>query len=72
MGTVYLARHAMLERPTALKTLRRDAMNEDNLARFEREVQLMSRLGHPNTVQVYDFGRTPDGIFYYVMELSPA
>ncbi len=68
MGTVYRARHAMLRRPTALKMLRPDAMNEENLARFEREVQLMSQLHHPNTVQVYDYGRTPEGVFYYVME----
>ncbi len=68
MGTVYRARHAMLRRPTALKMLRPDAMSEENLARFEREVQLMSQLHHPNTVQVYDYGRTPDGVFYYVME----
>ncbi|MDJ0851851.1 MAG: serine/threonine protein kinase [Myxococcota bacterium] len=68
MGAVYRARHAMLRRPTALKMLRPDAMNEENLVRFEREVQLMSQLHHPNTVQIYDYGRTPEGVFYYVME----
>ncbi len=68
MGTVYRASHAMLRRPTALKMLRPDAMNEESLARFEREVQLMSQLHHPNTVQIYDYGRTPEGVFYYVME----
>ncbi len=68
VGSVYLAEHAMLQRPTALKLLRPDAMTAENLKRFEREVQLMSRLRHPNTVQVYDYGRTPEGVFYYVME----
>ena len=68
VGAVYLARHALLRRPTALKMLRPEAMSPDNLERFEREVQLMSRLRHPNTVQVYDYGRTPEGLFYYAME----
>jgi len=68
MGTVYLARHALLQRPTALKLLRPEKAGETAVVRFEREVQQTSRLAHPNTVQIFDFGRTPDGIFYYVME----
>ena len=68
VGSVYLAEHALLQRPTAIKMLRPDAVSGENLKRFEREVQLMSRLRHPNTVQVYDYGRTPEGVFYYVME----
>ncbi|HEY2838048.1 MAG TPA: serine/threonine protein kinase [Pirellulales bacterium] len=68
MGMVYRAHHAMLHRPTAVKLLSVEKTNTQSLARFEREVQLTSRLNHPNTIAIYDYGHTPEGIFYYAME----
>src|SRR5262249_41279547 len=69
MGEVYLAEHRLLKRPCALKLIRPvDATDPRALARFEREVRLTAMLAHPNTVQVYDYGRAEDGPYYYVME----
>jgi serine/threonine-protein kinase len=69
MGVVYCASHAMMRRPTAIKLLQPEKAGEDILQRFELEVQQTARLTHPNTIRIYDFGRTPDSVFYYAMEL---
>ncbi len=68
MGKVYRARHALLARDTAVKLLKPEAVSEQTVQRFEQEVQNTAQLRHPNTVEIYDFGRTADGIFYYAME----
>lgn len=68
MSTVYLARHALLKRPTAVKLLKLHRATDELVARFEREVRIASRLTHRNTIEIFDFGRAPDGTPYYAME----
>lgn len=69
MGEVHLAEHQLLKRPCALKLIKEVAGAEPlALARFEREVQAAARLQHPNSIEIYDYGQTDDGTFYYVME----
>lgn len=70
MGDVYHGEHRMLRRPVAIKLISAEqAGSPDALARFEREAQATAQLTHPNTVQLFDYGRSDDGTFYCVMEL---
>jgi hypothetical protein len=76
MGEVWRARHGSLARPAAVKVIRPEILGARSagdtakiLARFEREAQSTASLRSPNTVALYDFGRTTDGTIYYVMEL---
>jgi serine/threonine-protein kinase len=72
MGAVYLAEQRMLERRCAIKLIRPEQAGDPQvLARFEREVRMTARLSHWNTVEIFDYGRTDDGAFYYVMEYLP-
>ena len=68
-GEVYLAEHRLLKRPCALKVIRPERAGDPrSLARFEHEVRATALLSDPNTVDVYDYGRTADGTCFYVME----
>lgn len=81
MGEVWRARHAFLARPAALKLIRAKALVGGNSAedaqerarilitRFEREAQATAKLTSPHTVQIHDFGRLDNDVFFYVMEL---
>ncbi len=70
MGEVYRAKHALLRRPSAVKVMRTENMlNPKEQERFQKEVQMTSQLSHPNTIAIFDYGRTPEGMFYYAMEL---
>lgn len=72
MGEVYLAEHVLLKRPCVLKLIRPERLGDPRtLARFEREVRTTAQLSHWNTVEIFDYGVTGDGVFYYVMEYLP-
>ena len=75
MGEVWVARHRMLARPAAMKLIRPDLLGTDwksrdrAIARFRREAKATAALGSTHTVDIYDFGLTEEGAFFYVMEL---
>jgi len=66
MAEVFLGHHAVLGRPAALKMLHPGRIATQQ--RFEQEARLASLLEHPNLVQVFEFGETPEGRLYYAME----
>ena len=75
MGQVYLARDQnLVTRRVAVKTVRPDILNDENLmegeaiARFEREARAAASIHHPNVVDVTDFGKSPESVFFLVME----
>lgn len=68
MGAVYHGRHEFLRRNVAIKVLEEDEVTSKSLSRFEREVRMTAQLRHPNTIAVYDYGRSTEGAFFYVME----
>lgn len=68
MGSVYTGSHELIKRDVAIKVLEADQLTSVGAVRFEREVQLTAKLRHPNTIAIYDYGRTEDGTFFYVME----
>ena len=75
MGEVWKAEHRMLARPAAVKLIRPEGLGADEethrtmLQRFEREAQATAALRSCHTIELYDFGATEEGAFYYVMEL---
>lgn len=72
MGEVYLAEHQLMKRPCAIKVIRPEKAGDPRtLARFEREVRASAKLSHWNSIDIFDYGRTDDGTFYYVMEYLP-
>ena len=69
MGEVYKGVHIELEKPVAIKVMRRELSDDPGFAdRFKREAIAASRIGQQNICDVSDFGRTPGGMFYFVME----
>lgn len=72
MGQVFEAEHLLLKRTCAIKLVQPERSGEENaLHRFEREVRATAKLTHPHTIEVYDYGETNEGVFFFAMELLP-
>lgn len=70
MGTVYLATHLGLERPVAVKIIKREFASDSDVAdRFLREARTMAKLRHPHAAMIFDAGSLPDGRHFIIMEL---
>ncbi|MEO6601351.1 MAG: protein kinase, partial [Polyangiaceae bacterium] len=70
MATVYAARHRLVDRPCAVKVMSPQyTRNEVIRERFRREAKAAQKLAHPNIIEIFDQGETPDGYLYLVMEL---
>ena len=72
MGTVYSGEHIYIKKPVAVKVLHPQfARYQEAIHRFLREARAATSINHPNIVDVTDFGTTPDGMTYSVMEFVP-
>jgi len=69
MGTVYKAEHILTHRTCAFKVIKADlTANPEAITRFRREAQISSKFKHPSAVEVYDFGRLSDAMFFLALE----
>jgi eukaryotic-like serine/threonine-protein kinase len=72
MGKVYRARQLVLDKPVVLKVLRQSLLSDERtVARFQREAKAASRLNHPNSISILDFGQAEDGALFIAMEFVP-
>lgn len=71
LGIVYKGQHRLLGRLAAIKLLKVHSTNPQLAKRFEREVRMASKLVHPNAINIFDYGLSNDGAFYYAMEYIP-
>ena len=69
MGVVYLAEHPVIGKKEAMKAIHPElSKNSDVVSRFVTEAKAVNQIGHEHIVDIADFGNTPDGEFYFVME----
>ncbi|SEU19746.1 serine/threonine-protein kinase [Stigmatella erecta] len=72
MGKVYRSRQLVLDKPVVLKVLRQSLLSDERtVARFQREAKAASRLNHPNSISILDFGQAEDGALFIAMEFVP-